>query len=52
MAETKIPNSEDLFEIYKEQLKLVNDINQIIVKNKMDKKFFNTLKKWPLLLAA
>ena len=45
MAETKIPNSEDLFEIYKEQLKLVNDINQIIVKNKMDKKFFNTLKK-------
>jgi len=45
MAETKIPNSEDLFEIYKSQLELVNDINQIIVKNKMDKKFFNTLKK-------
>lgn len=45
MAETKIPNSEDLFEIYKSQLNLVNDINQIIVKNKMDKKFFNALKK-------
>ena len=45
MAETKIPNSEDLFEIYKSQLELVNNINKIIVKNKMDKKFFNTLKK-------
>ena len=26
MAETKIPNSEDLFEIYKSQLELVDDI--------------------------
>lgn len=45
MAETKIPNSEDLFEIYKSQLELVNDINKIIVKNKMDKTFFVKLKK-------